>query len=76
MSWHLITQGDGYNSNYMEFLIDTPSDISNPPQEYNYSLASLAHTPGFTHIYESDANGDWVEVTGWARNEIVIGAGT
>ena len=64
MGWHLITQGDDQNSNYMEFLIDSVDDINNPPENYGYAPTSLAHTPGYSHIYESDINGDWVEIGG------------
>ncbi len=64
MGWHLITQGDDLNSNYMEFLIDSEDDISTPPENYSYSPTSLAHTPGYTHLYESDASGNWVEIGG------------
>ena len=64
MAWHLITQGDDQNSNYMEFLIDSASDISSPPSNYSYAPSSLAHTPGYAHMYEADASGNWVEIGG------------
>lgn len=64
MAWHIITQGDDSNSNYMEFLIDSASDINTPPTEYDYSLSSLAHTPGYSRMWEADANGNWVEIGG------------
>lgn len=65
MAWHLITKGDDQNSNYMEFLIDSDSDIETPPtDEYNYSLSSLAHTPGYVKMWESDATGNWVLIGG------------
>ena len=64
MAWHLITQGDDQNSNYMEFLIDSADDISTPPTDLSYAPSSIAHTPGFGHMYESDASGSWVEIGG------------
>ena len=64
MGWTLLTQGDDQNSNYMEFLIDFVEDINTPPEQYSYAPSSLAHTPGFTHIYEADSSGNWVEVGG------------
>lgn len=64
MAWHLITQGDDQNSNYMEFLIDQDSDIETPPVEYGYSLSSLAHTPGYKRMWEANANGEWIEIGG------------
>lgn len=66
MGWHIIKIGQdhGNNSNYMEFLIDSASDIGSPPTEYSYAPSSIAHTPGFANIYEADANGEWVEVGG------------
>lgn len=62
MAWHLITQGDDQNSNYKEYLIDSVDDIESPPDSGNYAPSSLAHTPGYAHIYESDASGEWVEI--------------
>ena len=62
MAWHLITQGDDQNSNYMEFLIDSEDDIETPPTNYSYSPSSLAHTPGYQHVYEASSDGSWVEV--------------
>lgn len=62
MSWHLITQGDDQNSNYMEFLIDSEEDIETPPTNYSYAMSSIAHTPGFKHVYEAAADGSWVEI--------------
>jgi hypothetical protein len=64
MAWHLITQGDDQNSNYMEFLLDSASDINSPPSKYSYALSSLAHTPGYAKMWESDANGNWGEIGG------------
>jgi len=64
MAWHIITQGDDQNSNYMEFLLDSESDINTPPTEYNYAPSSLAHTPGYVKMWESDASGNWVEIGG------------
>lgn len=66
MAWHLLTysQKPGVNINYMEFLIDLESDISTPPQNFTYAPGSIAHTPGYAKMYESDANGDWVEIGG------------
>ena len=64
MAWILITKGDDQNSNYMEFLIDSPTDIETPPEEYDYAPSSIAHTPGFGHMYESDSSGAWVEIGG------------
>lgn len=64
MAWHLITQGDDQNSNYMEFLLDSASDINSPPSNYSYAPSSLAHTPGYAKMWESDANGNWVEIGG------------
>lgn len=64
MAWHLIKQGSSQNSNYMEFLIDSVDDIDTPPAEYSYAPSSLAHTPGYAHMYESDASGEWVEIGG------------
>ena len=65
MAWHLLKQGEpnGQYSNYMEFLIDSTSDIETPPTaQYSYAPSSIAHTPGYQHVYESDANGSWVEI--------------
>ena len=68
MAWHLISQGDDQNSNYMEFLLDNESDINNPPtSQYSYSLSSLAHTPGFAKAWECDASGNWVEIVNTAN---------
>lgn len=65
MAWHLITQGDDQNSNYMEFLLDSESDINSPPTSiYSYALSSIAHTPGFTKVWECDASGNWIEIEG------------
>lgn len=64
MAWHLITQGDDQNSNYMEFLIDSDADINTPPSNYSYAPSSLTHTPGFKRIWEADASGNWVEIGG------------
>ena len=64
MAWHIITAGDDVNSNYKEFLIDFDSDIETPPDKNSYSLSSLAHTPGFARMWESDANGNWIEIGG------------
>jgi len=65
MAWHLLKQGEpnGWNSNYMEFLIDSEDDIETPPtDQYSYAPSSIAHTPGYKHVYESDASGSWVEI--------------
>lgn len=62
MAWHLITQGNDQNSNYMEFLIDSEEDIETPPENYSYAPTSLAHTPGYQHVYESASDGTWVEI--------------
>lgn len=62
MSWHLITQGSGQNSNYMEFLLDSDSDIETPPTEMGYAMSSIAHTPGYAKIWEADSSGQWVEI--------------
>lgn len=63
MAWTLLQKGEafGENSNYMEFLIDDESDIQTPP-DVSYAPSSLAHTPGWGHIYESDRHGNWVEI--------------
>lgn len=66
MAWHLIARGNGYNSNYMEFLIDSDSDISSPPENYHYAPTSIAHTPGYAKMWEADAEGEWVEIGGEA----------
>lgn len=62
MGWHLITQGDDQNSNYMEFLIDSVDDIDTPPSNYSYAPSSIAHTPGYRHMYEANSNGEWIEI--------------
>ena len=64
MAWHLIKQGNGQNSNYKEFLIDSNTDIASPPEGVEYAPTSIAHTAGFGHMYESDASGSWVEIGG------------
>ena len=64
MAWHIITQGDDTNSNYMEFLIDQDSDILSPPADITYAPSSLAHTPGYIKMWEADASGNWVEIGG------------
>ena len=64
MAWHLVTQGDDQNSNYMEFQIDSATDIETPPANYSYVLGSIAHTPGYARMWEADASGNWVEIGG------------
>lgn len=64
MAWILITQGDDQNSNYMEFLIDSAEDIETPPDNLSYAPSSLAHTPGYAQMWESDSAGNWVEIGG------------
>ncbi|MBP5423950.1 MAG: hypothetical protein J6Y78_16075 [Paludibacteraceae bacterium] len=64
MAWHVVTSGAPNKSNYMEFLLDNASDISTPPTMYNYGPSSIAHTPGFAEMWESDAQGNWIEVGG------------
>lgn len=64
MAWHLIKQGNGFNSEYKEFLIDSTDDISDPPTGLEYAPSSIAHTPGYANIYEADASGTWVEIGG------------
>lgn len=59
MAWHLIKMD---SANCMEFLIDSEDDINNPPADINYAASSIAHTPGYTHMYEADASGNWVEI--------------
>ena len=64
MAWHLLKKGEafGENTTYMEFLIDSTSDIDTPPEDYSYSYGSIAHTPGFKHMYEAAADGSWEEI--------------
>ena len=64
MAWHLMKQGNDQNSNYMEFLLDSATDIETPPTNYSYALGSLAHTPGVAKMWEADASGNWVEIGG------------
>lgn len=64
MSWHIITEGDDQNSNHKEYLLDSDADINNPPPAGSYSLASLAHTPGYARMWEAASDGTWVEIGG------------
>ena len=75
MAWHIITQGNGYISNYTEFLIDSEEDIETPPEDIDYGPSSLAHTPGYGSIYEADAEGEWVLIGGGdGLNDVDIGS--
>lgn len=73
MAWHILREGNGYHHNYIEFMIDEEEDIETPPtDEYTYSVGSRAHTPGYEHCYECDAEGNWVEiVTGGGGGEFI-----
>ena len=65
MAWHLLKKGEafGTNSEYMEFLIDSVDDIETPPTDkYSYAPASIAHTPGWKHVYEAGSDASWTEI--------------
>ena len=66
MAWHLLTysQKPGVNINYMEFLVDSDTDIATPPANYTPAPGSIAHTPGYATMYELDAQGEWIEIGG------------
>lgn len=64
MAWHVITRGDDQNSDWTSFLIDSAEDIETPPEDIPYSLASIAHTPGYAQMWEADVNKNWVEIGG------------
>ena len=65
MAWHLITQGDDQNSNYMEFLLDSASDINSPPSNYSYAPSSLLTLPGMRRCGSLTRAG-----TGWRLEEM------
>lgn len=64
MAWTILEQGNEYNvfSNYKEYMLDSASDINNPPDKNEYSPGSLAHTAGYKKVYEADMDGNWVEI--------------
>ena len=64
MAWTVLEQGNEYNvfSNYKEYLIDSESDLSNPPDKSLYAPGSIAHTAGYKKMYEADNQGNWVEI--------------
>lgn len=63
--WHLLKCGEAYSNlgNHMEYLIDSAEDIETPPND-SYAPGSIAHTPGYAKLWESAADGTWVEVGG------------
>lgn len=63
--WHLLKCGEAYGNygNHMEYLIDSADDIETPPDD-SYAPGSIAHTPGLTKMYESAADGTWVQIGG------------
>ena len=64
MAWHVITRGDDQNSDWASFLLDSAEDIETPPTDIPYSMASIAHTPGYAQMWEADANKNWVPIGG------------
>ena len=49
--------------NRNQYLIDSADDIETPPDD-SYAPGSIAHTAGYKEMYESAADGTWVQIGG------------
>lgn len=67
MAAHVVYQahdGDGYESDYVELIVDSESDLADVKvivygQERNPAPGSVAYTPGVTKLWHYQGDGTW-----------------
>lgn len=67
MAWVLLRVGEEYSnfSGHREWQLDSAEDINNPPVEATKCApGSKAWLPDFTHIWNMDNNGNWIDLMG------------